>query len=188
MRLRGWLPPALLVLLPVTLAGCSQTVDGSAQPAPGVTVTVPGAARQGAPGSTNPQPTSPRPTTPRSTTATPEAAVPIPPNGDGYTFVQTNSGKAQCQVSTSAVGCQVLFDQPGPVTADGLQANGVNVTAGGAVQYIQGNLGDPPYFTMDYATYTAQGWTIKATYDGTRFTNNATGHGMYVNISGVQSY
>ena len=33
---------------------------------------------------------------------------------------------------------------------------------------------------MDGQTYHMQGWTILPTSDGTRFTNDATGHGMFI--------
>ncbi len=187
-RMRRAVGSVLLLGVPVVLAGCSGRVIGTAEPASGVTVTVP--ATTVAPGTTTttvvPAPVAPRPPTAPPVTAV--GAIPIPVNGNGYTFVQTNSGKAQCQVSPDAVGCQVLFTQPGPKTADGDPANGVNVSSSGEITYIEGNLGDASYYTMNYTTYTAMGWTIQATYDGTRFTNDATGHGMYVNISGVQSF
>jgi hypothetical protein len=37
-------------------------------------------------------------------------------------------------------------------------------------------------------TYTVQGWTIKASPDGTRFTNGATGHGMFVSIDNTYPF
>ncbi|GAA4401523.1 hypothetical protein [Tsukamurella soli] len=188
MRLQHAAGAVAVLGVAVVLAGCSGKVVGTAQPAPGVTVTVPGTvvAPSATPTTVAPTPVAPRPTT--GSPVGPAAATPIPVNGNGYTFVQTHSGKAQCQVSVGAVGCQVLFQQPGPRTDSGNPADGVNVTSGGEITYIEGNLGDPPYYTMEYTTYTSMGWTIQATLDGTRFTNDATGHGMYVNISGVQSF
>jgi hypothetical protein len=51
-----------------------------------------------------------------------------------------------------------------------------------------GNLGDIPAITLDYKTYSAVGWTIEASEDGTRFTNIGTGHGMVIAVEGVQAF
>ena len=51
-----------------------------------------------------------------------------------------------------------------------------------------GNLGAIPAVTLDYRTYSALGWTIEATRDGTRFTNDRTGHGMFVAVEGVETF
>jgi hypothetical protein len=56
------------------------------------------------------------------------------------------------------------------------------------VQWIVGNLGDIPVETIDYRTYSAEGWTIVAAEDGTRFTNDGTRHGMFISVSGVQVF
>ena len=56
------------------------------------------------------------------------------------------------------------------------------------MQWILGNLGDIPTVTIDYKTYDAQGWTIVANKDGTRFQNNGTGHGMFVSIDKVNTF
>ncbi len=45
-----------------------------------------------------------------------------------------------------------------------------------------------PTVTIDYKTYDAQGWTIIATSEGTRFTNGHTGHGMFVSIDKVNTF
>ena len=37
-------------------------------------------------------------------------------------------------------------------------------------------------------TYHLQSWTIVPTEDGTRFTNDSTGHGMFVSIENVSSF
>ena len=71
---------------------------------------------------------------------------------------------------------------------DGVRANGVNLSADGTVRWIVGNLGDIPVVTIDYRTYSAVGWTIEATSDGTRFTNQRTRHGMFVSIEKVETF
>jgi hypothetical protein len=71
---------------------------------------------------------------------------------------------------------------------DGEPANGVKVTSGGELRWLVGNLGDIPAVTLDYQTYRAQGWTIAASGSGTRFTNDDTGHGMFVSIQAVNGF
>jgi hypothetical protein len=56
------------------------------------------------------------------------------------------------------------------------------------VNWIVGNLGDIPVVTIDYRTYSAVGWTIVATSDGTRFTSHRTKHGMFVSIEKVETF
>jgi hypothetical protein len=51
-----------------------------------------------------------------------------------------------------------------------------------------GDLGDLPETTLDYSTFTAAGWTIEGVEDGTRFTNDRTGHGMFVSLDEVTTY
>ncbi len=81
-------------------------------------------------------------------------------------FIETKSDQTRCQIDEQAVGCEA------PVTntpiQDGVRASGVNLSADGNVEWIVGNLGDIPVVTIDYRTYSAAGWTIVATSDGTR--------------------
>jgi hypothetical protein len=123
---------------------------------------------------------------PTATAVPPADAEPLPPDESGYVFIETKSGHTRCQIDEQAVGCEAQFTNA-PIQ-DGVRANGVNLTADGAVEWIVGNLGDIPVVTIDYRTYTAAGWTIVATSDGTRFTNQRTGHGMFVSIDNVETY
>jgi hypothetical protein len=141
------------------------------------------------------EPTFPTPRPSRSPAAQPPTAkptVPAPPPAqelppeNGYVFVQTKSGKTRCQLDTAEVGCESAFTDSPPV--DGIPANGVRLSAGGQLQWVLGNLGAIPAVTLDYRTYRAVGWTIEATPDGTRFTNDATGHGMVVAVERVESF
>jgi len=129
-----------------------------------------------------PKTVTPRPSTP--TAPTPGAEV-LPPE-NGYVFVETKSGKTRCQLSEDEVGCEAQFTNS-PMQ-DGVRANGVRLTADGAVEWIVGNLGDIPVVTLDYRTYRAVGWTIVAAEDGTRFTNDDTGRGMVVAVEGVETF
>jgi hypothetical protein len=109
----------------------------------------------------------------------------LPPQ-NGYVFIETKSGKTRCQISAEEVGCESAFTNA-PVV-NGVQANGIRLSAGGQVEWIVGNLGDIPVETIDYRTYSAQGWTIVAAEDGTRFTNDDTRHGMFLSTSGVEAF
>jgi len=138
------------------------------------------------------RPSTSRPTAaPPTKTATPSAPVSPPaaqvlPPQNGYVFIETKSGQTRCQLDEESVGCEALFTNA-PMQ-DGVRANGVNVTAAGSLSWIVGNLGDIPVVTIDYRTYSAVGWTIDATEDGTRFTNQRTKHGMFVSIEKVESF
>jgi hypothetical protein len=120
-----------------------------------------------------------------TTTAPPPGAEVLPPE-NGYVFIETKSGQTRCQLNEDEVGCEAQFTNS-PMQ-DGVRTNGVRLTADGAVEWIVGNLGDIPVVTLDYRTYRALGWTIVAAADGTRFTNDDTGHGMVVAIEGVQTF
>ncbi|MCW2652036.1 MAG: lpqJ [Mycobacterium sp.] len=119
-------------------------------------------------------------------TAPPDGAVALAPDSQGVVFIQTKSGKTRCQISRHEVGCEAPFVNP-PMR-DGEPANGVKVTSGGELRWLVGNLGDIPAVTLDYQTYRAQGWTIAASGSGTRFTNDDTGHGMFVSIQAVNGF
>jgi hypothetical protein len=157
---------------------------------------------QGTPVTSSSEPTEPsfptsRPSTSRATptpSATPTSSAPVsppaaqvlPPDDSGYVFIETKSGQTRCQLDEESVGCEAPFANP-PMQ-DGVRANGVNLTADGNLSWIVGNLGDIPVVTIDYRTYSAVGWTIDATTDGTRFTNQRTKRGMFVSIEKVESF
>lgn len=173
------------VMIGALLSGCQSTVDGNPQ-GNGGNPTEPSFPTS-QPSRTTPAPSTTQPpiSSPSPTAAPPPTAEALPPQ-NGYVFVTTKSGQTRCQVSTTEVGCEAPFtDAP---TVDGAPANGVRMTAGGQLTWILGNLGDIPVVTMDYRTYAAVGWTIVATEDGTRFTNDGTRHGMFVAIQGVEAF
>src|ERR1700738_2009987 len=129
----------------------------------------------------------PPPSRPAPPSANPPAgAIPLPPDQNGYVFIETKSGQTRCQIDSDSVGCEAQFTNS-PMQ-DGERAHGVNITASGDVQWVLGNLGDIPTVTIDYQTYDAAGWTIAASESGTRFTNENTGHGMFVSIENVETF
>ncbi len=175
------LSPLLVSAVPVS--GCSSSIEGRPVAAPGAGPVEPTFPTPGpAPSSPPPATALPAPTGP----TTPSGAIALPPDNNGYVFIETKSGQTRCQINKDTVGCEAPFtDSP---LKDGEHANGVSITAGGSVQWVLGNLGAIPTVTIDYKTYAAQGWTINATEEGTRFTNDKTGHGMFVSIEKVDTF
>jgi hypothetical protein len=166
-----------LVLIAALVGGCSSLIHGKPVASPGAGPTEPSFPKakpsipsQSAPSSANP----------------PAGAIPLPPDQNGYVFIETKSGQTRCQIHSDSVGCEAQFTNS-PMQ-DGERANGVNVTASGSVEWVLGNLGDIPTVTIDYLTYDAEGWTIAASESGTRFTNEHTGHGMFVSIEKVDTF
>jgi hypothetical protein len=154
--------------------GCSSVIRGTPVPAPGA---------KAAPG------TEARPPVPSAKAPTqqqPAGVIPLPPDDNGYVFIETKSGHALCRIDAGNAGCQAQFTNS-PIQ-DGEHANGVNVTAGGSVQWVLGNIGALSAVPIGYHTYSAEGWTIEAGEDGTRFTNDRTGRGMFVSIEHVDTF
>lgn len=180
---------SLLLAGAVSLSGCSSIIEGKPVAMPGAGPTEPSfPTPRLTPPSTPPTTASPSPappTTPASPTP-PAGAVPLKPDQNGYVFIETKSGLTRCQINKDSVGCEAPFTHS-PLQ-DGEHANGVSITAGGTVNWVLGNLGAIPTVTIDYKTYDAQGWTIIATTDGTRFTNEHTRHGMFVSIDKVNTF
>ncbi|MGI9125421.1 MAG: hypothetical protein ACR2JM_11830 [Mycobacterium sp.] len=162
-------------------AGCSSTVDGVA--------TGPGCGSGTEPDFPTPRPTTSAPptsSTPSNTPEAPSGAEILAPNENGYVYIETRSGKTRCQISADTVGCESEFtDSP---VIDGEHATGVEVSADGGNRWVLGNLGAMPTTTIGYATYSAVGWTIEADSSGTRFTNDGSGHGMFVSTGGVEFF
>lgn len=167
----------------VALVGCQSAVEGTATREPD---------SHSEPEFPTTRPSRPS-TTPPPTTTRPAPSTPPRPSGgevlqpqNGYVFIQTKSGKTRCQLNQSEVGCESAFTDAPQI--DGLPANGVRLRADGELSWVLGNLGDIPAVTLDYRTYSAVGWTIDADQNGTRFTNDSTGHGMVVRVEGVESF
>jgi len=179
-------------VLTTLLAGCSSTVDGAAT-CPGCGIGTEPEFPTTRPTTSTP-PTSTPPTTSSPSTQSPATSSPeqpaggrtLEPNANGYVYIETKSGITRCQISANTVGCESEFtDSP---IIDGVHANGVEVSASGSNRWVLGNLGAMPTTAIDYDTYQAVGWTIVAGSDGTRFTNDDTGHGMFVSTERVEFF
>lgn len=164
------------------LSGCQATVPGTPEPTAQNPTEPTFPTSQPSQSSTTAPPSSP--STSSATAAPPPGQTLAPQNG--YVFITTKSGQTRCQISATSVGCEAPFTNP-PIV-DGSPANGVSVSADGQLRWIVGNLGDIPVVPIDYRTYSAVGWTIVATTDGTRFTNDSTQHGAFIALQKVEAF
>jgi len=187
----GSLLLAALLAVPTLASGCGSLIEGKPVATPGTGPTEPTFPTP-RPGTTVPAPSTPgpspgpAPSSPPASPTAPAGAIPLPPDQNGYVFIETKSGMTRCQINKETVGCEAPFTNS-PLQ-DGEHANGVSISSGGSVQWVLGNLGAIPTVTIDYKTYAAQGWTINATAEGTRFTNDRTRHGMFVSIDKVNTF
>lgn len=141
----------------------------------------------------------PAPSAPRSTTvpAPPVPAGGVPAPADGVTaYVRTKSGQVRCAVSAASVVCERNsiegFPQAPASATGGGRWNLAGVDGGGSFNWNEGNVGGPDPATdlvLDYGdTHRLRGWTIDSSSAGTRFTNIATGRGMFVSIENVYGF
>jgi hypothetical protein len=119
-------------------------------------------------------------------------AVPLA-SAEPSQLVRTESGKVRCDILSGNVSCQYLPGFPqAPVDNWGGHYDNANVTSGGAFSWMDGNIpgAHPENDTVhNYGqTYDMLGWTIVPSEDGTRLTNDSTGHGMFVSIENVNSF
>ncbi len=183
-----WLAVAGAAIAAAALAGCNTVVDGTATCpgcGTGTEPTIPTSRPEAHP-PTTPAPSQSAAPPPTATAGPKPGATTLPANELGLVFIETKSGKTRCQLTTASVACESDFANA-PMK-DGFKANGVSVNGSGTLTWVVGNLGDIPVVKLDYQTYSANGWTIDATSDGTRFSNDGTGHGMQVATQGVQAF
>ena len=122
---------------------------------------------------------------------------PLANSSPGAQNVTTESRAVRCMVSSSNVVCQRNSAEgfPDNPIVDGSRGNIVSVTTSGVLKRSGGNIPgayeNDPRFDM-VLTYDQNlnfyGWTISPSFNGTRFTNDQTGHGMFVSIDGVSSF
>ena len=123
-----------------------------------------------------------------TTTASAPPATPLTPNDGGYVRVQTKSGAVSCSINAELVACRTAANN-WPTDSDGQHQHVASVKANGEFNWVKADLGLlEGKVTMDYQTYSAVGWTIVARSDGTKFTNDRTGHGMSVSVQSVTPF
>lgn len=105
---------------------------------------------------------------------------------------RTQSGRVLCAVTQNHddgqsgphVVCQGGFSQAP-------ENDNLVVTVGdGAFSWAQGNIAiDDPTTNMTYGqSYQRDNWTIFHDVNGTRFTNDLTGHGLFVSVENVYAF
>ena len=107
--------------------------------------------------------------------ATAAADVTVPNGPNGAAQVISVSGKTACDVWPDHVDCIVAFDNPPPSKSG--PANAVTMTLSGQITYMQADWGARPGTTLNYGTtYTANGWTISPSMDGTRLSKGSVSY------------
>lgn len=116
--------------------------------------------------------------------------------------VRTESGSTRCLIIANdavhgwgpSVTCEYGPGFPqAPVKQDGFHYDLAVIDASGAFRWDDGNIGGggTPQndVVLNYGqTYHMQGWTILPSSEGTRFTNDRSGHGMFVSIDNVSPF
>jgi hypothetical protein len=117
-------------------------------------------------------------------TATGSVLSLTPPDGAGG-YVICEAGKPTSDGSLGGFESAPMFEDPP------LHMTNATVDAAGNFSFLMANLGQVSenQLTLSYGqTYSIQGWTILSGPDGTRFTNNATGHGMFVSVENTYAF
>lgn len=125
-----------------------------------------------------------------------QQVVPNPAIPPQTQYVITQSRQVRCAISQESVACERNsadgFPQAPVSTAGAAHWNLATLDSSGAFAWAEGNIGgvDPDQDVM--LAYGAvehfYGWNIEASADGTRFTNSASGRGMFVSIESVYSF
>jgi hypothetical protein len=110
--------------------------------------------------------------------------------------VRTQSGNTRCLVWPGSVVCQYLpgFSQAPVEPTSGIHWDLAVVTSAGAFKWDNANIpGTSEVMANDVVLnygqiYRLNSWTISPSEDGTRFTNDSTGHGMFVSIDNVSPF
>lgn len=115
-------------------------------------------------------------------------------------YVRTESGITRCVIKPDEVACEAGGDtqthtgflQAPMVTDMSFHWDLAIVTTAGNFRWADGNIGTAypnGDMVLNYGTtYHFNGWTVEGSSDGTRFTNDGTGHGMFVSIQNVFSF
>lgn len=118
----------------------------------------------------------------------PPPAIPLTPNAQGYVRVETKSGPIRCSINAELVACQTTVGN-WPRNPVGQPFHVVSINDNGDLRWADADLGAlEGRVTLDYQTYTAQGWTIVADRNITTFTNDHTGRGMSVSDQAVEPF
>jgi hypothetical protein len=119
-------------------------------------------------------------------------------------YVRTQSGRVRCVLVPETADGSVICETSGPApdnkgflqapmsSIPGVHWHNATVTGAGDFKWGDGNIGGShpeDDVVLAYGqTFRINGWTILPSSDGTRFTNDRTGHGMFVSIENVSSF
>ena len=116
------------------------------------------------------------------------------PNPSDFQYVRT-AGDVRCVISAEHVGCERSSAGGFPGAPKSQSGSGnfniASVEKNGAFNWGEGNIGgvDSNQVTLaNGRTFNFKGWTVLPSIDGTRFTNPASGHGMFVSIDRVEPF
>jgi len=123
-----------------------------------------------------------------TTTQSAPPATPLTPVDGKYVRIETKSGAVSCSITTELVACRTAANN-WPNDSNGRPNHVASVNANGEFHWLQADLGLlEGKVRLDYQTYSAQGWTIVASPDRTKFANDRTGHGMTVSVQSVTPF
>ena len=112
-----------------------------------------------------------------------------------YQYVRTETAAVRCVISAPHVGCERSSADGFPGSPKSQSGPGnfnvAGIDADGAFNWGEGNIGgvDAGEVTLLYGqTYHFKGWTVAPSFEGTRFTNDASGHGAFVSVGGVSPF
>ena len=112
-----------------------------------------------------------------------------------FQYVRTETGAVRCVISAPHVGCERSSADGFPGAPKSQSGPGnwniASLDAGGAFTWGEGNIGgvDADEVTLAYGqSYHFKGWTVDPSFDGTRFTDDESGHRMFVSITGVDPF
>ena len=112
----------------------------------------------------------------------------------------SNGDSPRCVIKPDEVACEAGGDtqthtgflQAPMVTDMSFHWDLAIVTTAGNFRWADGNIGTAypnGDMVLNYSTtYHFNGWTVEGSSDGIRFTNDGTGHGMFVSIQNVFSF
>jgi DNA-binding transcriptional LysR family regulator len=112
-----------------------------------------------------------------------------------FQYVRTESGAVRCVISADHAACERGGVEGFPDAPPGQVVGHQNIAgldADGTFRWTEGNIGggsENQDVVLTYGnTYRFKGWTILPSFDGTRLTNDGSGHGMFVSIDGVSTH
>ncbi|PRC44764.1 hypothetical protein C6A85_98575 [Mycobacterium sp. ITM-2017-0098] len=128
----------------------------------------------------------------------PQTTEPTPTTTAATAYVRTVTGQVRCALSAQEVRCERSSSdgfKNAPSSSSGLgNLNVAAVDTDGVFDWSEGNIGGYGTHELTDAvltygqTFDIMGWTVQPSERGTFFTNQTTGHGMFVSVEKVNSF